>query len=213
MSTQNNKKLSFQGSADTPQLKALKKTFCKFKIPSAYYSLAGYSEDAICIERVHNAEWWVYDAERGNKYNKVSYDSLFDACSELIARISESDEEEEKMKINFRHNLYANESLASTLELQRKAIQRGNKLAKCRSDAIGRIPQPATIKPEILADMRIKAIQLGNKPVECRSVAIGDIKLKQIKQKNSIKPISQPNSSDTEKISEKRLALLYSEDT
>lgn len=64
---------------------------------------------------------------------------MFDACSELIARISESDEEEEKMKINFRHNLYVNESLASTEEapglsadrkasIDRRTLQTGRKL-------------------------------------------------------------------------------------
>lgn len=78
-------------------LKELKSTFDYTGVPSVYYSLEGYSEDAICIE--HNDDnWIVYNGERGNRYNIKKYRNIQDACYNLILRLSESEEEYRQMR-------------------------------------------------------------------------------------------------------------------
>lgn len=85
-------------------LEKLKSTFEHLGIPSVYYSLNGYSEDAICIE-YNNNSWIVYNGERGNKYNINKYKNIQDACDNLILRLSESEEERKQIQNIFENNL------------------------------------------------------------------------------------------------------------
>lgn len=80
--------------------KALIKTLEEFAIPENFYSLGGYAEEAICLGRSGLA-WVVYGGERGQKHNKRTHTSCKSACFDIINRLSETIEEEAKMKDYF----------------------------------------------------------------------------------------------------------------
>lgn len=90
---------------DKDYLIILKSTFKTEGIPSVYYSIDGYSEDAICIERDDNY-WIVYNGERGNKYNIKNYDNVIFACYNMIYRLSESRAEKLRIQNIFEHKIY-----------------------------------------------------------------------------------------------------------
>lgn len=85
-------------------IKGLKDTLEHVGIPSVYYSLNGYSEDAVCIEYNDNI-WMVYNGERGNKYNINKYKNIKEACDNLILRLSEGEEEQKQIQNVFENKL------------------------------------------------------------------------------------------------------------
>lgn len=89
---------------DENYLKRLEDVFDHIEIPSDYYSLNGYSEDAICIER-SDGMWIVYNGEKGNKYNLKKYRATLEACIDMILRISESEEEQIRIQSMFMRNV------------------------------------------------------------------------------------------------------------
>lgn len=52
-------------------------------VNSHYYSLDGYKEEAVCIEKGEN-EWQVFSAERNNHFDEMRFDTLVEACLYLI---------------------------------------------------------------------------------------------------------------------------------
>lgn len=50
------------------------------------YSIGGYSEEAVCIEKLEK-EWIVYDGERGCQCNKKEFNTIDAACREVLSRI------------------------------------------------------------------------------------------------------------------------------
>lgn len=89
---------------DKKYLKSLEDVFDYIEIPSDYYSLNGYNEDAICIER-SDGVWIVYNGEKGNKYNLKEYRATLEACFDMILRISESEEEQIQIQSMFMQNV------------------------------------------------------------------------------------------------------------
>lgn len=89
---------------ETKVLFHLKKVLTLFGIPTIYYSIKGYSEDAVCIE-CQGFSWIVYNGEKGNKYNLKCYNNVVSASYDLISRVSESEEESRKMKNVFRKKI------------------------------------------------------------------------------------------------------------
>lgn len=83
--------------------KALKDALTLNGIPPYYYSLNGYSEEAICIEKNKDV-WNVYLGERGKKNNTKSFTNVNEACLEMIASLTESYEQEKKTKEDFEQN-------------------------------------------------------------------------------------------------------------
>lgn len=65
-----------------------------------FYSVGKYMEGAACIEK-DSAGWIVYEGERGKKHNIRTFTDVSGACYDLISRVSESDEQEEKIKSLF----------------------------------------------------------------------------------------------------------------
>ena len=63
-------------------------------------SLGSFQDDSICMEEREN-KWIVYSVDRGNKCKLKEYDSIKDACYDVIHRSTSSDEEEEKTKAYF----------------------------------------------------------------------------------------------------------------
>lgn len=89
---------------DLLYLRILKKVLNRAGINPEYYSLKGYSEEAMCLE-YRDGCWLVYNGERGNKYDMKKYGNIYDACLNLILRLSDSDEEKERMQNCFNMNL------------------------------------------------------------------------------------------------------------
>ncbi len=102
--------------SNTIYLRTLKWALDYNGIPSIYYNLDGYSEEAVCIEQNDNY-WMVYNGERGNKYNVRKYKNVQDACLDLILRISESEEEERKIQYSFKESLKRYERVVSKKQM------------------------------------------------------------------------------------------------
>lgn len=72
----------------------------KGHINAASYSLDGYREEAVCIEKEKN-KWLVYDGERGQKHNLEQYKDFEVAGYRLINRISDSDKIEAVIMVDY----------------------------------------------------------------------------------------------------------------
>lgn len=98
----------------------LKEVLNFFGIPSVYYSINGYSEDAVCIEYKEN-NWIVYSGERGKKYNTRYFKDIIQACNEVICRLSESEKDRCEMQQMFEQkikNILKIKSVEDSTELQ-----------------------------------------------------------------------------------------------
>lgn len=92
---------------DEKYVDILKKAFNYAHIPDNYYCLDGYSEEAICLEFCsEKCLWIVYDGERGNRYNILSYNQVLLACDDLIFRISK-DENQRQRITNFFNSMHS----------------------------------------------------------------------------------------------------------
>ena len=85
-------------------LKCLRMALKKNTIPSNYYNFMQDADEAICIDKYMD-EWSVYDGERGNRYNLKKYSNVFEACMELIMRITEDSGEEKDIVKSFFNNI------------------------------------------------------------------------------------------------------------
>ena len=54
------------------------------------YSILGYSDDAICIDKNMENYWEVYVGTIGKAKDKIIYDNVLEACFNLISRLSDS---------------------------------------------------------------------------------------------------------------------------
>lgn len=219
MAIENNKNLTYQELIETPQLKALKITLDKFEIPSIYYSLAGYREDAVCIEQISNDVWSVYEAERGNKHNLATYNQLVEACSELIARISESDEEEKQMHISFTTHLnviYAESLMAVANEERKSAID--TTFRKYKHSEITHVIPPSNTsllgtkqrkKARLIRNRGAIAAKLKTEYSKAEKLRRLEksIQVKELTQGNYIVSKSPSNSSDNKELSKNHAAL------
>ena len=65
-----------------------------------YYSLNGYKEEAVCIEKGKDY-WQVFSAERNNRFDVASFDTVVEACLCLIHRVCPKREEGLLLKNEF----------------------------------------------------------------------------------------------------------------
>ena len=79
------------------KLNSLKKIMEKSGIPESYYSIGSYIEEAVCIEK-GKSFWYIYEGERGKRYNPKFYRHFRRACYDFFARVSESDRQEMTLK-------------------------------------------------------------------------------------------------------------------
>lgn len=70
-------------------IQALEKAFRKNDIPENYYSLYGYGESCICLQKRGNM-WSVFEGEREMEFNAENFICIEDACEDIIKRISNS---------------------------------------------------------------------------------------------------------------------------
>ena len=90
---------------DTRAKEVLKEVLDNEGIPRQYYSLEGYSEEAICMEK-NNKNYIVYNGERGNKYDVSKYSNISKALLKLISEVTETYAQEEKVVEAFINKLY-----------------------------------------------------------------------------------------------------------
>ena len=67
-------------------------------------SVDGYAEEAVCMEK-SGTGYIVYIGERNNKHDLKRYPKIISAFCDIISRLSESDEEEKKIRIEFMEKL------------------------------------------------------------------------------------------------------------
>lgn len=60
------------------------KTIKHYGIDESIYHYGTYAEQKVCITKNNKNEWEVYICERGNIFDKVAFESCFDACAELF---------------------------------------------------------------------------------------------------------------------------------
>ena len=94
-------------------LEILRRALLNAKIQKELFSIGGYKEQSFCIEE-NDSKWVVYLGERGVKHDLEEFKSPTDACRRLIARVSESDEEEAYVKRQFDSVLNKSRSKAIT---------------------------------------------------------------------------------------------------
>ena len=72
----------------------------EFGIPKNQYSLGGYVEETICLEKI-GSTWSVYGGERGQRHNVISHINCKSACLDLLGRVAKTRVEEERIKFFF----------------------------------------------------------------------------------------------------------------
>ena len=89
---------------ERPYIIALGKALQKNNIPETYYSLHGYGESCICLQK-QGERWVVYEGEKEMKFNALDHSNINDACNNLINRIADKSNVE-KIRNDFYVFLY-----------------------------------------------------------------------------------------------------------
>lgn len=76
-------------------IKIFYKTLREFQISERYFSIGGYAEEAICLQKVESG-WMIYEGERGGKYNSKIHVGCEAACCDMLSRLADSTEAEKK---------------------------------------------------------------------------------------------------------------------
>lgn len=110
-------------------LNLLKVVLKRCNIPTEYYNIGGYAEEAICIEKENN-EWLLYLGERGSKKFQKKNQDIYLICIDAISELASSDEQEEKMKFLFVKMITAESRAAKrrriTLAMRRNSLLEKN---------------------------------------------------------------------------------------
>ena len=61
----------------------------EFGIPKNQYSLGGYAEETICLEK-KGSTWIVYGGEKGQRHNVITHINCKSACLDLLSRLAET---------------------------------------------------------------------------------------------------------------------------
>ena len=87
-------------------LRVLERVLRSNGILSEQYSVGGYGEECVCLERTDHG-WEVYDGERGQHYAPFTSLNLRAACLQMLDRLAESDVQSQAMQNEFRRLLRA----------------------------------------------------------------------------------------------------------
>lgn len=90
---------------DARAKEVLKQVFDNEGIPQQYYSLEGYVEEAVCIEK-NNKNYIVYIGERGNKHSVSKHSNISKALLNLISKVTQNYAQEERVVEAFINKLY-----------------------------------------------------------------------------------------------------------
>lgn len=82
----------------------LREALKKNRIFQSSVSFGCFDDDSICIEQEANI-WIVYSVDRGNKLRKKEFNSIEDACYDVIHRATSNAEEEKNTKYYFSKSL------------------------------------------------------------------------------------------------------------
>jgi hypothetical protein len=75
------------------------------------YSLNGNKESSVCLDRMAD-NWIVYEFEHGVRFDLVRYDTIIEACFEMIRRMCGKNEVY-KMKTDFCTRLFLDSKLTA----------------------------------------------------------------------------------------------------
>ncbi len=98
-------KILVQEFYDTRAKEVLKEVLDNEGIPLQYYSLEGYAEEAVCMEKSDDS-YIVYIGEKGNKDDVSNHSNISKALLKLISEVTESYAQEEKVIETFIDKLY-----------------------------------------------------------------------------------------------------------
>ena len=73
---------------------ALREALKENGISDEEYNIGGYCESCVCIKR-SDSGWTVYDAERGNKYEKRFWRSIDQAVDDICERLGRKEYNEQ----------------------------------------------------------------------------------------------------------------------
>ena len=76
------------------------KTIKHYGIDGSIYHYGTYGEQQVCITKSTVNVWEVYICERGNIFDKATFESCFDACIGLLKYAADTKEEEKEL-INY----------------------------------------------------------------------------------------------------------------
>lgn len=101
----------------------LKKVLQEKGVSKYRYSIGGYSEEAVCIEKLEK-KWIVYDGERGCQCNKKEFNTIGAACKEVLSRIFDNktvaDKVISRFAINVRRQQISSGSMNERKDNERK---------------------------------------------------------------------------------------------
>jgi hypothetical protein len=78
-------------------LSSFVRTIKHYGIDGSIYHYGTYGEQQVCITKSDINVWEVYIGERGNIFDKSTYESCFDACIELLKYGADTKEEDSKL--------------------------------------------------------------------------------------------------------------------
>lgn len=81
---------------DSYCIDVLYKSLHEFHLPEDSCSVGEYAEETVCIER-NGSAWIVYGGERGQKHDLKTHVNCRGACLDVISRVTESIDEENKI--------------------------------------------------------------------------------------------------------------------
>lgn len=155
---------------DKEVLRILSSVLKENDISDNWFSLGGYQEEAVCLEK-NNANWIVYDGERGNQNHLESINNIEDACLVLISRLSESDEIEERITDRF-HSKIENKSSTVTKKDLAELLSARLEISYAQADSVlGILPQ--VIGEELQAGKKVQLTGLGTFDVADRAARVG----------------------------------------
>ena len=75
------------------------------------YCLHGYKDSAVCMDKIDD-KWEVYESDRGNKFDVLIFDTLIEACFDVIKRMG-VDGKTEQLKTLFCEYLIPDHALTA----------------------------------------------------------------------------------------------------
>lgn len=152
---------------EKPYIIALGKALQKNNIPETYYSLHGYGESCICLQK-QGKKWMVFDGEREMKFNASNYSNIEDACKELINRVAEKSNAEKLQK-----DFYVFLFLLSKTNKNRKSAKRQVQ----NVSSIMRPSYAAWSSQKVVARKKSGALIMGHDKATCidatKEIAVG----------------------------------------
>ena len=100
--------------ASEEYLKVLNEVLSNHYMPNEY-SLNGYAESALCIEKTPDGQWEVYTGERGVRHHESKFGNILEACLVFLSWMGITKKEIANMREEFLSLTIDNERFKETL--------------------------------------------------------------------------------------------------